>query len=141
MLVHHRSVTIEWGMCDPAGIVFYPRYFEIFDNCLASLFKHATGLTKFELLAKYQIAGFPSVQTSAKFSRPCRYGDVVTVASQITEFKRSSFTIEHKVLHRDGDLAVEGFDTRVWTVRDPEDPNRIKSSPLPQDLIECFNQS
>ena len=26
-----RNVRIEWGQCDPAGIVFYPRYFEIFD--------------------------------------------------------------------------------------------------------------
>ena len=27
-----RVVRIDWGDCDPAGIIFYPRYFEIFDD-------------------------------------------------------------------------------------------------------------
>ena len=31
MLVNRRIVRIEWGDCDPAGIVFYPRYFAMFD--------------------------------------------------------------------------------------------------------------
>ena len=31
MLSNSRSVRIEWGDCDPAGIIFYPRYFKIFD--------------------------------------------------------------------------------------------------------------
>ena len=28
MLTNIRTVRIEWGDCDPAGIIFYPRYFE-----------------------------------------------------------------------------------------------------------------
>ena len=140
MLVHHYGATIEWGMCDPAGIVFYPRYFELFDNSLAALFKHATGMNKFQMMQHWSIAGFPSVETRAKFSRPCRFGDVVTVATHIAEFRRSSFSIEHRLMHQDGALAVEGFDTRVWTVRDPDDPTRIKSAPLPEDLLECFRK-
>lgn len=31
MLINRRTIRIEWGDCDPAGIVFYPRYFEWFD--------------------------------------------------------------------------------------------------------------
>ena len=27
-----RTTRIEWCDCDPAGIIFYPRYFEIFDT-------------------------------------------------------------------------------------------------------------
>jgi 4-hydroxybenzoyl-CoA thioesterase len=136
MLVNAREVSIEWGMCDPAGIVFYPRYFEVFDNCLASLFLRATGLTKYQMLEKWQIAGFPSVETRAKFSKPCKFGDTVTVESTISEFRRSSFDIQHRLMHLDGTLSVEGFDTRVWTVRDAE--GRIRSAPLPQDLIDAF---
>ena len=29
MLVYTRNARIEWGDCDPAGIVFFPRYFAI----------------------------------------------------------------------------------------------------------------
>lgn len=139
MLVNSVEVSVEWGMCDPAGIIFYPRYFEIFDNCLAALFRRALGLTKYQMIEKWQINGFPSVETRARFSKPCRFGDIVTVESRIAEFRRSSFSIEHVLRHADGTLAVEGFDTRVWTARDPEDPTRIRSAPLPADLVAAFD--
>ena len=32
MASNARTVRIEWGDCDPAGIVFYPRYFAMFDH-------------------------------------------------------------------------------------------------------------
>ena len=41
MLVNTRRLAIEWGDCDPAGIVFYPRYFAMFDASTASLFQRA----------------------------------------------------------------------------------------------------
>ena len=34
-----RKVRIEWGDCDPAGIIFYPRYFDIFDASTALIFE------------------------------------------------------------------------------------------------------
>ena len=30
-LVNRRVMRIEWGQCDPAGIVFYPQYLILFD--------------------------------------------------------------------------------------------------------------
>ena len=41
MLVNRRRVRIEWGDCDPAGIVFYPRYFAMFDASTHALFEAA----------------------------------------------------------------------------------------------------
>ena len=38
-LVNRRTVRIEWADCDPAGIVFYPRYFEMFDAATNYLFE------------------------------------------------------------------------------------------------------
>ena len=46
-LSNTRTVRIEWGDCDPAGIIFYPRYFEIFDGSTALLFEAKLGFTKF----------------------------------------------------------------------------------------------
>ena len=34
-----RARRIQWGDCDPAGIVFYPRYFEIFDASTTAMFR------------------------------------------------------------------------------------------------------
>jgi len=138
MLVNEERVTIQWGQCDPAGIVYFPRYFEILDNCTNALFERATGMTKIQMMKKWDIAGYPCVDNRCKFSKPCRFGDIVLVHSTITEFRRSSFDIHHRLLHLDGSLSVEGFDTRVWVGRDQADPEKLKSRALPPELVAAF---
>jgi 4-hydroxybenzoyl-CoA thioesterase len=125
---------IAWGECDPAGIVFYPRYFEMFDNATTAMFSAATGLTKYQMFEIYRFAGYPMVDTRARFLIPCRFGDDVTIDTMMTEAKRSSFNITH-YLKKDGALAVEAFETRVWVGHDPADPGKIKSQPIPPEVI------
>jgi 4-hydroxybenzoyl-CoA thioesterase len=132
---HSRPLRIEWGWCDPAGIVFYPRFFEMFDNSTTLLFSSALGMTKYAFLAKYDCAGYPMVDTRARFLVPARFGDDVVIETTLTEIKRSSFQVLHR-LRKDGALAVEGFETRVWTGRDPADPGKIRSQPIPAEVVE-----
>ncbi|HEX3543820.1 MAG TPA: thioesterase family protein, partial [Candidatus Acidoferrum sp.] len=73
MLVNKRSIHIEWGDCDPLGIVYFPRYFEFFDACTNALFEHA-GLPKQEMLKKYDIGGIPLVEARARFLLPSSFG-------------------------------------------------------------------
>jgi len=134
MLINKRDIRIVWGDCDPAGIVFYPRYFEIFDASTTALFERALGMTKFQFLKHYDFAGYPMVDTRAKFAVPTRFGDDVVVESTISELRRSSFDIHHR-LTKDGVLAVEGFETRVWVGRDPANPDKIKSLALPPEVV------
>ena len=131
-----RTVRIEWGDCDPAGIIFYPRYFEIFDASTAALFERALGLTKFQQLKRFAFAGYPLARTRAKFIRPTRFGDDVTVDSSI-KFGRSSFEIEHK-LSLNGVICVECAETRVWVVRDAA-TGAIKPQPVPDDVRAKFD--
>jgi 4-hydroxybenzoyl-CoA thioesterase len=134
MLTNRRNVRIVWGDCDPAGIVYYPRYFEMFDASTTALFERALGVTKFQFVKAYDSLGYPMVDTRARFLLPTRYGDDVVIETEVSEIKRSSFDIRHR-LTKDGSLAVEGFETRVWVGRDPADPDRIKAKPLPEDLV------
>ncbi len=55
MLTNSRKVRIEWGDCDPAGIIFYPRYFEIFDASTSALFERAMGVTKIKFAQDVQL--------------------------------------------------------------------------------------
>jgi 4-hydroxybenzoyl-CoA thioesterase len=130
-----RKVRIEWGDCDPAGIIFYPRYFAIFDASTAALFERALGLTKFQQLKTFQFTGYPLARTRAKFLRPTRFGDDVTVDSSIT-FGRSIFEVEHR-LSLNGDTCVECTETRVWVVRDPA-TGGIKPQPVPDEVKAKF---
>jgi 4-hydroxybenzoyl-CoA thioesterase len=126
-----RRLTIEWGHCDPAGIVFNPRYFEFFDWSTAMLLFAASGMNKAEMLAVFGAAGAPVVTTEAKFLKPCRFGDEVAIVSTVLKVGRSSFDVEHRLLN-DGALAVEGRETRVWSVADRN--GGIRSQPLPEQL-------
>ena len=74
------------------------------------------------------------VDTGAKFIIPSRYGDIITIETQATEVRRSSFDILHRVL-KDGALAIEARETRVWAGRDPDDPRRIKGYAIPEEVI------
>jgi 4-hydroxybenzoyl-CoA thioesterase len=132
MYVNRRTIRIEWGDCDPAGIVYFPRFVEYFDACTAHLFE-AAGYPKQQMLKQFGAAGFPMVDLRVKFMIPSSFGDDVMVESCIAAFRRSSFDVEHK-LFRGEQLAVQGFETRVWTVHDPDSPGRLKSQALPEEV-------
>jgi 4-hydroxybenzoyl-CoA thioesterase len=137
MLTNRREIQIEWGDCDPFGIVFFPRYFEYFDACTNALFHRALGYPKAEMLRRFRIAGIPLVQASCNFLVPSSFGDIVTVESCVTQWGKSSFSLSHK-LFRDNVLAVEGIEKRVWTVREAVEPFKPKSQPIPKEVIEKF---
>jgi len=136
-LVSRRRFTIEWGHCDPAGIVFNSRFFEFFDWGTWTLFETALGVKPAELAATFDIIGIPLVDSGARFLSPARFGDVVEQSSEVTEFRRSSFDVAHH-LTVGGTLAVEGRETRVWAGRDKADPSVIKARPIPDDVRARF---
>jgi len=135
-LINRRDVQIEWGDCDPAGIVYYPRYFVMFDNATVALFA-AAGLPKPEMVKTYDIVGIPMVDTRARFVIPSRWGETITIESRIAAWKRSSFDVEHRVLKGEA-LAIEAWETRVWVGRDPDDPDKIKGRAIPDAVKARF---
>jgi 4-hydroxybenzoyl-CoA thioesterase len=139
MFSNTRPFRIEWQHCDPAGIVFYPRYFAMFDSSTTYLFEKALGMTKFKFIKHYGFVGYPMVDTRARFVLPTKFGDDVEIKTAVTEVKRSSFSIHHLIL-KDGELAVEGWETRVWVGKDPNNPEGIKSMPIPADVVEKLSR-
>jgi len=73
------------------------------------------------------------VDISSRFIRPATYGDVVDVHTSVIEWNEKSFVMLHQ-LKRNGELLAEGRDTRVFAIRHPDDPNRIKAIPIPDDI-------
>jgi 4-hydroxybenzoyl-CoA thioesterase len=135
--IHHRQITVEWGHCDPAGIVFNSRFFGYFDESAWCMFEAALGVPRAGLFAAYDIMGIPLVDARARFLLPAKFGDRVDMESKVSEFRRSSFDVTHR-MSIGGELAVEGRETRVWATRDPADPARIKAKPIPPEVIERF---
>ena len=76
MLTYTRNARIEWGDCDPAGIVFFPRYLAMFDDSTHYLFERALGLTKFKMMQSYDFAGMHARNVLAGYNgisaiKPC----------------------------------------------------------------------
>jgi len=76
------------------------------------------------------------VRTRARFLKPTRFGDDVTVESKIA-FGRSSFDVEHK-LSLGGETCAECSEKRVWVVR--AENGRLKSHPVPEAVLAKFGQ-
>jgi 4-hydroxybenzoyl-CoA thioesterase len=136
-LTYRRAFRIQWADCDPAGIVFNPRFFEFFDTNTWLLFEAALGVKMQELNFRYQLAGIALVDAQGNFLKPAGFGHEVELASRVKEFRRSSFDVEHR-LTKGEDLLVEGTETRVWAKHHPNDPARIVTAPIPSDVIAKF---
>src|ERR1044072_4320485 len=136
-LVYRRQFTVEWGHCDPAGIVFNRRFFEYFDWSAWRLFEAALNVKPNELATAFGIVGIPLVGAKARFHRTAKFNDVADIVSEVSECGRSSFEVKHRISIA-GALAVEGSETRVWAGRDPDDPVKMKGVPIPAAVIARF---
>ena len=137
--VYRRQFTVEWGHCDPAGIVFNSRFFEFFDWSAWLMIEAALGVRPNEVAKHFGIVGIPLVGVKTRFLRPAKFNDVAEVASHVDGFGRSSFKVQHR-LFIDDELAVEGSETRVWAGTDPSDPTKWKGVPIPTAVIERFRR-
>ncbi|HEY1745543.1 MAG TPA: thioesterase family protein [Xanthobacteraceae bacterium] len=139
-LINRRQFSLEWGHCDPAGIAFNGRFFEFFDWGTWALFEAALGVKPAGMAAAYGLPSqplMPLVEVSAQFLAAVRFGDVMEMTSQVREFRRSSFDVEHRISVGTA-LAVTGLEKRVWVIRDAADPSVIKARPMAAEIIKRF---
>lgn len=71
----HRN-TVLFQHCDPAGIVFYPRYFEMINELVETFFAEAVGWS-FHQLHVVERLGVPMGRIEADFHAPSHLGDVL----------------------------------------------------------------
>lgn len=85
----HYSVSqkILFRHCDPAGIVFYPRYFEIINDAVEAFFAGPLDWP-FEEMHKDHAA--PTVQIEARFDAVSRHGDMMDIGITVVKLGRSS---------------------------------------------------
>jgi 4-hydroxybenzoyl-CoA thioesterase len=132
MFTNTHSLIVEWGDCDPAGIVFYPRFFAMFDEATAFLLAAASGMSRADLIRHYDILGWPMVDTRSTFRAPVTFDDKITIDSRVARVGTSSFEIEHRLL-KQGQLCVECSGVRVWTGK-PKDGMPMRARPIPDAL-------
>ncbi|RLJ65217.1 acyl-CoA thioesterase [Sulfurisoma sediminicola] len=128
--IHYR---IAFSDCDPAQIVHFANYFRWFDTASREFFT-ACGVPGWrDTERKSGIIGTPVVDVQARFLASATYGEDIEIESTVERWGNKSFVMRH--VARRGDTAlVEGREVRVFAVRDPADPLRIKAVPIPEDI-------
>jgi len=126
-----HPITVRFGECDPAGVVYYPRYFDWFHRTMEAWFGEGLGRPYHEVLAEH---GFPSVHAEADYKAPCRAGDQVQVELEVAQLGRASVTLALAVRGPQGELRATGRVVIVVIRMDPGGPDHFKLRPLSPDL-------
>jgi 4-hydroxybenzoyl-CoA thioesterase len=95
---------IRFSDCDPAGIVFYPQYFVLFNGVMED-WVDALGVGFADLVTRRRI-GLPSVRIEADFQAVSRVGDAVHLLLEVERLGSRSLTLDWRcVAARDGESA------------------------------------
>lgn len=142
MASEHLSVRVDvgWGDCDPAGIVFYPRFYAWMD-LTSHLLVRQLGIPREAMLAPNpHLVGFPVVGTQAEFLAPARMDDHIEVRTWVSRIGRSSLSLRHEIvlLSEPEQLLVRGREDRVFVSIDNE--QGMRSRPFTPELRELLER-
>ncbi len=130
---HVYRVNVQFGDCDPAGIVFFPNFSRWMDEASLAFFM-ALGVPPWRELVKTRgIIGTPLLEIHTKFMRPATYGEAIEVHTCVEEWSAKTFRHRH-VVKRGDTVLCEGTEVRAFCIRDPANPDRIKAIPVPEDI-------
>jgi 4-hydroxybenzoyl-CoA thioesterase len=131
--VHIHRVSVHFGDCDPAGIVFFPNFSRWMDEASLAFFM-ACGVPPWRELVKTRgIVGTPLLEIHTRFLKPATYGEELQVYTSVEEWAAKTFRQRH-IVKRGDTVLCEGTETRAFVMRDPENPERIRAIPIPEDI-------
>ncbi len=87
-MTYHRLIQIEFNHCDPAGIVFYPRYFEMTNSVVENFFADVLNCSYAKMMEDR--AGVPTARIEVNFHAPSRLGEKLDFALKITRIGTNS---------------------------------------------------
>ena len=89
-MAYTRIIPIEFNHCDPAGIVFYPRYFEMVNSVTENFFADEVGRSYAEMMTA--VSGVPTARLEANFRAPSRLGDKLEFTLEVARLGETSVT-------------------------------------------------
>ncbi|WP_374000490.1 acyl-CoA thioesterase [Massilia sp. CFBP 13647] len=109
-----RTVQVRFGDCDPAGIVFYPRYFEMFNNLVEDWCAQGLGLSFHELI-QVRGLGLPTVSLTTDFIAPSRLGEELRAELSVRDVGGAKIMLAIRLSGPDGSERVGAILVLVLT--------------------------
>lgn len=134
LLTFSRNHRINFSECDPAGIVFYPQYFVMFNNLIERWFDELLpeGFVGYILDQRF---GLPTVHLEADFKAISRMGDDVQLELHVERIGGKSLTLRQRCTSLDGELRMEVTQTYVTTSLITH-----QAIPIPEALYSALTQ-
>lgn len=129
-----RPCRIRFAHCDPAGIVFYPQFYVMFQGLVEDWFNEGLAIPYHEVIGPRRI-GLPTVHIETDFRAPSALGDDVTLGLQCTRLGTRSFTLRFEVLGADRALRLASTQVLVTT-----DLNTHRAVAIPPDLRSAMQR-
>ena len=134
MLEVQLEILVEWGHCDPARIVFNPNFFVWMESGMDRLFSTANHAIAYMTDEDPKFRGAPLLKTQASFQKPAKVGEVITLATTISQLGNTSFEISYRFT-RGEDVLCTATQTRVWCYAEGAGSHEtIKPSPIPESV-------
>jgi 4-hydroxybenzoyl-CoA thioesterase len=125
------AVKVEFGDCDPAGIVWFPNFFRWIDAASRHFFAES-GVPRWEETAQtLGVIGTPLVDTHTKFVKTASYGDTLQIAVTIAEWRDKSF-VQKYIVKRGEDLILECEEVRIFAAK--REGGGIRAVPIPPSI-------
>lgn len=129
------EVHVRFEDCDPAGIVFYPRFLVMFNNLVEDWCRDGLKFSFNELVIQNKW-GVPTVHLDVDFYKPSTLGDVLNASLYVHSLGRSSVKARIVLAGPDGVVRVKGNVVLVLM-----DLNEGRAIPFPnwlRERIESF---
>jgi 4-hydroxybenzoyl-CoA thioesterase len=128
----HYKVAVEFGDCDPAGIVYFPNFFRWMDAASRHFFIERGVPPWRDTETLYGVIGTPIVDAHSRFLKAAAYGDKLSIETEVVEWRTKSFVQRHRIWRGD-ELLVEGTEVRVFAAR-TEDRAAIRAVACPPEI-------
>ena len=112
--LYEQEHRIRFSECDPAGIVFYPQYFVMFNDLMEAWIDSMTPEGFHNMIASKRV-GMPSVHIEAEFKSISRMGDDVVMSLGVERIGNSYLKLLLRCIGKDGVLRMQVRQTVVTT--------------------------
>lgn len=139
-MTFHITQPVLFRHCDPAGIVFYPRYFEMVNDTVEAFFASID----YPFHDMHKTHGVPTVEICASFKKASRHGDVLDLSLTPTRVGGASLDLAvtctcAKEVRFVSEVTLVRVSNEMKSVRWPDAVRARLSSHINSELEEVAN--